>query len=140
LDTIELLQRDSEALHSIGIYQYMHPLQNAVAYQTALAEIRGEIKKYGLGGSAIEASTRFSFDNSLAKGRKMTADLAGVKLGHHVVDRLLGQLGQIPLGEVVRHVVNDVHEVECSALLMMWNRVFPYRLAVEPGMTQASIR
>ena len=80
LEEIETLQRDSEAMHSIGIYQYMHPLQNAVAYQDALAEIRSEIKKHVLAGSAIESSTRFAFDNSLAKGRKMTADLAKIML------------------------------------------------------------
>jgi Domain of unknown function (DUF4041)/T5orf172 domain len=80
LEEIETLQRDSEAMHSIGIYQYMHPLQNAVAYQDALAEIRSEIKKHSLAGSAIESSTRFAFDNSLAKGRKMTADLAKIML------------------------------------------------------------
>jgi hypothetical protein len=57
LEEIETLQRDSEAMHSIGIYQYMHPLQNAVAYQDALAEIRSEIKKHVLAGSAIESST-----------------------------------------------------------------------------------
>jgi hypothetical protein len=80
LATIELLQRDTEALHAIGIYQYMHPLQNAVAYGEALAQIRAEIKDHVLGGSAIEASTRFTFDNSLAKGRKMVADLAKLML------------------------------------------------------------
>lgn len=80
LEEIESLQRDSEAMHSIGVYQYMHPLQNAIAYQDALAEIRSEIKRHVLAGSAIESSTRFAFDNSLAKGRKMTADLAKIML------------------------------------------------------------
>jgi Domain of unknown function (DUF4041)/T5orf172 domain len=80
LDEIESLKRDTEAMHSIGIYQYMHPLQNAIAYQDALAEIRSEIKKHVLAGSAIESSTRFAFDNSLAKGRKMTTDLAKIML------------------------------------------------------------
>jgi hypothetical protein len=80
LEEIETLQRDSETMHSIGIYEYMHPLQNALAYQDALAEIRSEIKKHVRNGLAIESSTRFAFDNSLAKGRKMTADLAKIML------------------------------------------------------------
>ncbi len=80
LATIDLLRRDTESLHAIGIYQYMHPLQNAVAYEDALTEIRTEIKQHVLAGSAIEASTRFTFDNSLAKGRKMVADLAKLML------------------------------------------------------------
>jgi hypothetical protein len=80
LARIDLLERDTESLHAIGIYQYMHPLQNAVAYEEALTQIRAEIKDHVLRGSAIEASTRFTFDNSLAKGRKMVTDLAKLML------------------------------------------------------------
>jgi uncharacterized protein YlxW (UPF0749 family) len=77
---IELLKRDVEALHDIGIYNYRHPLENAVAYQDALESIKAEVKAFITEGRAIEASTRFAFDNSLAKGRKMTADLAKLML------------------------------------------------------------
>ena len=80
LAEINLLNRDVEAQHDIGIYNYRHPLENAVAYQDALASIKEEIKGYISEGRAIEASTRFTFDNSLAKGRKMTADLAKLML------------------------------------------------------------
>lgn len=80
LATIELLRHDSDSLHEIGIYQYKHPLENAVAYQGALEHIRSAIKEFVLGGSAIEASTRFAFDNSLAKGRKMAAELGKIML------------------------------------------------------------
>jgi hypothetical protein len=80
LAEIEMLKRDVEALHDIGIYNYRHPLENAVAYQEALESIKAEIKAFIAEGRAIEASTRFTFDNSLAKGRKMTADLAKLML------------------------------------------------------------
>jgi hypothetical protein len=80
LAEINLLKRDVEALHDIGIYNYRHPLENAVAYEDALASIKAEIKAYISEGRAIEASTRFTFDNSLAKGRKMTAELAKLML------------------------------------------------------------
>lgn len=77
---IDLLKRDVDALHDIGIYTYKHPLDNAVAYQDALATIKNEVKSFISEGRAIEASTRFTFDNSLAKGRKMTSDLAKLML------------------------------------------------------------
>src|SRR5262245_15970486 len=80
LAEIDLLKRDVEALHDIGIYNYRHPLENAVAYQDALESIKAEIRMYIAEGRAIEASTRFTFDNSLAKGRKMTAELAKLML------------------------------------------------------------
>jgi hypothetical protein len=77
---VELLKRDVEALHDVGIYNYRHPLENAVAYQDALESIKAQIRMYISEGRAIEASTRFTFDNSLAKGRKMTAELAKLML------------------------------------------------------------
>jgi hypothetical protein len=80
LAQIDLLKHDVDALHDIGIYHYRHPLENAVAYQDALASIKDEVKTFVSEGRAIEASTRFTFDNSLAKGRKMTADLAKLML------------------------------------------------------------
>jgi hypothetical protein len=73
---IEMLESGVDALHDVGIYTYRHPLESAVAYQDALASINAQIRTLIADGRAIEASTRFTFDNSLAKGRKMTADLA----------------------------------------------------------------
>lgn len=80
LAEIESLKRDVEAMHDIGIYNYRHPLENAVAYQDALNSIKAEVKSFITEGRAIEASTRFTFDNSLAKGRRMTADLSKLML------------------------------------------------------------
>ena len=80
LARIEMLEHDVEALHDVGIDTYRHPLETAVAYQSTLASINAEIKAQITDGRAIQASTRFTFDNSLANGRKMTADLAKLML------------------------------------------------------------
>lgn len=80
LAQIEDLRHGIEALHDVGIYTYRHPLENAVAYKDQLAAIAAEVKAQIEDGRAIEVSTRFTFDNSLAKGRKMTADLAKLML------------------------------------------------------------
>ncbi|BBY65498.1 DUF4041 domain-containing protein [Mycolicibacterium helvum] len=77
---IESLQAGIEVLHDVGIYNYRHPLESAVAYQEALAEIFSEVKVYIAESRAIDVSTRFTFDNSLAKGRKMTAELSKLML------------------------------------------------------------
>ncbi|MFV8309322.1 DUF4041 domain-containing protein [Mycobacteroides chelonae] len=77
---VEALRHGLEALHDVGIYNYRHPLENAVAYQQELAAISADVKKLVVEGNAIETSTRFTFDNSLAKGRKMTAELAKLML------------------------------------------------------------
>jgi uncharacterized protein YlxW (UPF0749 family) len=80
LARIDMLEHDVEALHDVGIYTYRHPLENAVAYQDALDSIKAGIRLQIADGRAIEVSTRFTFNNSLAKGRKMTADLAKLML------------------------------------------------------------
>jgi len=80
LERIEMLERDVDALHDVGVYTYRHPLENAVAYQEALDFIKASVRQHIAEGRAIEVSTRFTFDNSLAKGRKMTADLAKLML------------------------------------------------------------
>ena len=71
---------DDAILQSVGIYRYHHPLETAAAFKERLRELDGRIKELIKSGQAIEASNMFTFDNSLAKGRKMTADLSKLML------------------------------------------------------------
>ena len=71
---------DERVLQDVGIYRYHHPLENAVAYRERLDELAGRIAEVVRSGGAIEKSNMFTFDNSLAKGRKMTSDLAKLML------------------------------------------------------------
>ncbi|MCJ0905597.1 DUF4041 domain-containing protein [Rhodococcus sp. ARC_M6] len=71
---------DRLVLQEVGIYTYQHPLQNAEQYRERLGEIRDQVKASITSGSAIIAADMFSFNNSLAKGRKMTADLSKLML------------------------------------------------------------
>ena len=77
-DAIEL--NDEAVLQSVGIYRYHHPLETAAAFKERLNELDGRIKALVKDGRAIEASNMFTFDNSLAKGRKMTSDLSKLML------------------------------------------------------------
>lgn len=71
---------DRVVLQEVGIYTYQHPLQNAEQYRERLADVRDRIKQSVISTAAVEASDMFSFNNSLAKGRKMTADLSKLML------------------------------------------------------------
>ena len=71
---------DERVLQSVGIYRYHHPLENAVAYKERLKEQGSRVAELIKSGRAIEKSNMFTFDNSLAKGRKMTNDLAKLML------------------------------------------------------------
>jgi hypothetical protein len=78
-DDVVLLD-DDRVLQDVGIYRYHHPLENAVAYRERLSQLSGRIAELVRAGGAIEKSNMFTFDNSLAKGRKMTDDLAKLML------------------------------------------------------------
>lgn len=71
---------DHKVLQDVGIYRYHHPLENAAAYLPRLQSVETRIAALVRDGGAIEKSNLFTFDNSLAKGRRMTDDLAKLML------------------------------------------------------------
>lgn len=71
---------DERVLQDVGIYRYHHPLENALAYQDRLADLGQRIAELVRADRAIVKSNMFTFDNSLAKGRKMSGDLAKLML------------------------------------------------------------
>ena len=67
---------DAAVLQEVGIYEYHHPLETAAAYRDELTALQNQMKAAVKDGHAILASELFAFNNSLAKGRKMTATSA----------------------------------------------------------------
>ncbi len=77
----EAIVLDDEAvLQEVGIYRYHHPLENAVAYKQRLTELSRRIVDLVKSNHAIEMSNMFTFDNSLAKGRRMSSALGKLML------------------------------------------------------------
>ena len=72
--------RDERVLQEVGIYRYHHPLENAAAYKERLTELDRRIAAVVKEGRAIVANDMFTFNNSLAKGRKMVADFSRLML------------------------------------------------------------
>jgi len=64
----------------VGIYRYHHPLENAAAYKSQLGELNQQVKAMIKAGDAVLASDMFTFNNSLAKGRKMTTEFSKLML------------------------------------------------------------
>ena len=80
-DVDELVALDDErVLQTVGVYRYHHPLENAVAYRERLDHLEARVAELVKAGLAIEKSNMFTFDNSLAKGRRFTDDLAKLML------------------------------------------------------------
>jgi hypothetical protein len=77
-DDVEL--DDRRVLQEVGIYQYHHPLENAAEYKDELTALTEEIKAKVRAGDAVLASDLFTFNNSLAQGRKMTREFSKLML------------------------------------------------------------
>lgn len=71
---------DALVLQEVGLYEYHHPLENAAAYQDRLKDLRERIRSEITSGRAIEVGKQFSFNNSLAEGRRLTKDLSKLML------------------------------------------------------------
>ncbi|WP_239642488.1 DUF4041 domain-containing protein [Microbacterium sp. B19] len=71
---------DARVLQDVGIYRYHHPLESAAAYKDAFSAIESRIADNIRAGRAIVKSELFTFNNSLAQGRRMTDDLAKLML------------------------------------------------------------
>ncbi|MFC4902772.1 DUF4041 domain-containing protein [Kocuria oceani] len=71
---------DARVLQDVGIYHYHHPLENAAAFRDRLTDLEARIAELVAADRAIVKSNAFTFDNSLAKGRRMTNDLAKLML------------------------------------------------------------
>ncbi|MDP9331560.1 MAG: DUF4041 domain-containing protein [Actinomycetota bacterium] len=71
---------DERVLQEVGIYRYHHPLENAAEYKQKLAVLDERIKDMVKRGEAVLVSDLFTFNNSLAKGRKMTGEFSKLML------------------------------------------------------------
>ncbi|OUE29554.1 T5orf172 domain protein [Clavibacter michiganensis] len=71
---------DARVLQAVGIYRFHHPLETAAAYKERLNDIETRIADVVRDDQAIEKSELFTFNNSLAQGRRMTSDLARLML------------------------------------------------------------
>jgi hypothetical protein len=71
---------DEQVLRDAGVYRYHHPLESAAAYRDRLAALDERIADAIRGDNAIEASTTFTLDGSLAKGKAMVNALSRLML------------------------------------------------------------
>lgn len=77
-DLVEL--HDQRVLQDVGIYRYHHPLEDADAYKDRLSDINTRITRMVKDNQAVLGADMFTFDGSLAKGRRMVADLSKLML------------------------------------------------------------
>jgi hypothetical protein len=72
---------DLALLQESGVYQYRHPLSDAVAYANALAAIEEKIKAMTRkDGGAVQGTTNWTVNGSLPQGRIMVRDFSKLML------------------------------------------------------------
>jgi hypothetical protein len=71
---------DQRILQDVGIYRYHHPLEDAAAYKDRLRALDAQVDEVVKTGRAVLAADLFTFDGSLAKGRRMVGDLSKLML------------------------------------------------------------
>jgi Domain of unknown function (DUF4041)/Meiotically up-regulated gene 113 len=72
---------DLALLQEAGVYEYRHPLSDAVAYEAALTELREEIKSMvRKDGGAVLSTTDWQVNGSAAAGRTMIRDFSKLML------------------------------------------------------------
>ncbi|MCO6008153.1 DUF4041 domain-containing protein [Actinoallomurus purpureus] len=77
----EVVQTEDVALlQEAGVYEYQHPLTDAVAYKAELARLKDTIKTMTRGGDAVLATTSWTVNGSAAEGRRMTRDFSKLML------------------------------------------------------------
>jgi len=76
-----VVTEETMILQEVGVYEYRHPLSDAVAYQAALQALREQIKVMTRkDGGAVTATTNWAVDGSAAKGRAMVRDFSKLML------------------------------------------------------------
>jgi Domain of unknown function (DUF4041)/T5orf172 domain len=76
-----VVTREEAVLQEVGVYQYRHPLTDAVAYQAELKALQDQIKAMTRSeGGAVTATTSWTVNGSLPQGRAMVRDFSKLLL------------------------------------------------------------
>ncbi|MET8153679.1 DUF4041 domain-containing protein [Actinoplanes sp. NPDC049668] len=76
-----VVTEETALLQEAGVYQYRHPLSDAVAYQAELARLQAQIKAMAKSdGEAVLAASGWSVNGSEAQGRTMLRDYSKLML------------------------------------------------------------
>jgi hypothetical protein len=81
LKSAVVVTEETAVLQEVGVYEYRHPLSDSVAYQAELKRLRDQIKAMTRkDGGAVQATTNWTVDGSLPKGRAMVRDFSKLML------------------------------------------------------------
>lgn len=71
---------DEAILQEVGVYQYRHPLDTAVAFKERLAQVQTQIKAMAKGQGAVAGATNWQVNGSAKEGSRMVRDFSKLML------------------------------------------------------------
>jgi hypothetical protein len=72
---------ETAVLQEVGVYEYRHPLDDSVAYQSELKQLKDRVKTMSRkDGGAVLADTDWTVNGSKAQGRKMVREYSKLML------------------------------------------------------------
>ena len=78
---------ETAVLQEVGVYEYRHPLTDAVAYQAELKQLKDRIRTMcRKDGGAIHGTTDWTVNGSAAQGRKMVRETSKLMLRAYNAD------------------------------------------------------
>jgi hypothetical protein len=72
--------REAALLQEAGVYQYRHPLDDAVAYKAKLAGLQARIKDAVKAGNAVKSNTEWTVNGSAAQGARLGREISKLML------------------------------------------------------------
>lgn len=81
LEGLVVRTEDTAVLQEAGVYEYRHPLDSAIEYQSELERLKDSIKEMNRkDGGAVRATTNWTVNGSAAQGRTMVRDFSKLML------------------------------------------------------------
>jgi uncharacterized protein DUF4041/Meiotically Up-regulated Gene 113 (MUG113) protein len=125
-----VVTEETALLQEAGVYEYRHPLTDAVSYQGALSTINDEIKEMTKrDGGAVLATTAWTVNNSAAEGRKMVRDFSKLMLRAYnaEADNLVRTLKPYKLSAAIERLNKVAETIEKLGKTMKIRISTPYR-------------
>lgn len=80
LDRQVIVNRDRLILEEVGLFDFEHPAESSAALSTELEALRSDIRQVNKIGSAITATSNFTFNNSASKGLTFVNQMSRIML------------------------------------------------------------
>jgi Domain of unknown function (DUF4041)/T5orf172 domain/Protein of unknown function (DUF2510) len=97
---------DEAILQEVGIYQYRHPLESAVAYKEELARVEEQYKAMAKAGQAVVGATNWQVNGSQQQGTRMVRDFSKLMLRayNNEADNAIRTMRPYQLGAAVQRL------------------------------------